>query len=283
MDLLRATDSYAELLNFPGIAPNTLISLFFLTLARLLPLVMLAPFLGAKNMPRTIKMMFAIALVAIFLPQNVMLAKGNIPLSAAFIGYMLKELLIGVVLGFLATVPFYIAQMAGSIIDHQRGASSLQVTDPTTQSQTGPIGILYNYVTIVLFFALSGPFFFFDAVASSYQIITADGFLNPLLLNINTPFIKLLITLLQKMMTLSIQLAGPGLVGVLLTDMFLGIANRMAPQVQIVFLGISLKSWVGLALMTAAWALIMKVLGEESISWVKNLQIILESLRGYKA
>jgi type III secretory pathway component EscT len=57
----------------------------------------------------------------------------------------------------------------------------------------------------------------------------------------------------------------------LLTDLFLGIANRMAPQVQVVFLGIPLKSWVGIALVAAAWTLIISVMGRESLLWVKSI------------
>ena len=53
--------------------------------------------------------------------------------------------------------------------------------------------------------------------------------------------------------------------------LFLGIANRLAPQVQIVFLGISLKSWVGIALLTAAWGLIIQVMGKETMNWFKNM------------
>ena len=73
------------------------------------------------------------------------------------------------------------------------------------------------------------------------------------------------------MYNMSVQFAAPALIGVLLTDLFLGIANRLAPQVQIVFLGIPLKSWVGLALLTVAWVLIIQVMGKESISWFKAM------------
>ena len=77
-------------------------------------------------------------------------------------------------------------------------------------------------------------------------------------------------------MTLCIQLSAPALIGILLTDMFLGIANRLAPQVQIVFLGISLKSWVGIALMTAAWALILQVMGRESINFIQSMNRLIQ-------
>jgi type III secretion protein T len=80
------------------------------------------------------------------------------------------------------------------------------------------------------------------------------------------------------MMNVCIQLSAPAIIGILLTDMFLGIANRLAPQVQIVFLGISLKSWVGIALMTAAWALIIKVMGQEAISWMKLLNSFIQQI-----
>ena len=239
----------------------------------ILPIMTLAPFLGAKNVPMTIRMMFSIALVAIFLPQNLLLAHQQIPYGMIFIGYLLKELLIGAVLGFFATVPFFIAQMAGSLIDHQRGSSALQVNDPTTQSQTGPIGILYNYVLIAIFFSLDGPFLFFNAVATSYKLIPVDSLINASFFSLAVPFWKKSLSLLQYVTNLAIQLSAPALIGILLTDLFLGIANRLAPQVQIVFLGMSLKSWVGIALLAASWGLVIQVMGKESITWVKSINL----------
>lgn len=282
MNSLSATDSYLSLLlALPKLDPTTVMSLFFLTLARILPIITLAPFLGSKNLPTPIRMMFGIALVAIFLPQNLLVAKGQLPFSTTFIFLLTKELLIGFLIGFFASIPFYIAQMAGGFIDHQRGSAALQVTDPTTQTQTGDIGLLYNYVLIALFFSLGGPFIFLDGVATSYQLIPVDGLISPTLFTMNTPFGKMMIHLFSKVMNLSIQLSAPALIGILLTDMFLGIANRLAPQVQIVFLGISLKSWVGIALLTAAWSLIIKVMGKEALAWMKSITQFIEQVGYY--
>ncbi|HSX11314.1 MAG TPA: flagellar biosynthetic protein FliR [Chlamydiales bacterium] len=272
MNTLSATDTYLSLLlSLPNLQPATVLSLFFLTLARILPIMLLAPFFGTRNVPMVVRMMFSVALVAIFLPQNLLNAHAELPFNLTYIGFLLKELLIGTVIGFLSSVPFLIAQMAGSLIDHQRGASALQITDPTTQTQTGSIGMLYNFTLIAIFFSLNGPFIFLDGVATSYQLIPADGLISPTLFSSHTTFWKQMLSLHQTMMNLCIQLSAPALIGILLTDMFLGIANRLAPQVQIVFLGISLKSWVGIALMTAAWTLTIRVMGQESISWIKTI------------
>jgi len=280
MDTLNATDSYLSLLlSLPHLHPMTVLAIFFLTLARLLPIIALAPFLGSQNVPVTIRIGFGIALTAIFLPQNLMLSHHEIPLSMSFTGLCLKELTIGAVLGFLASVPFFVASMSGSLINFQSGASSLQVTDPTTRSQTGPIGILYNYVLIALFFSLGGPIFFINGVATSYELIPVDGFIGAAFFHANNPFWKNVFQMLQQMFNLCVQLAAPSLIGILLMDMFLGIANRLAPQVQVVFLGIPLKAWVGLALMAAAWALIIQVMGKETMQWFKTINQLVYYLK----
>ncbi len=276
------TDTYVSLMNaLPQMEPITILSVFFLTLARLLPIIVLAPFLGANNLPKVVRMIFGVSLAAIFLPQNLILIKQQIPYGMPFIGLMCKELVIGAAMGILAAAPFYIAQMSGSLIDHSRGSSSLQVNDPTTQSTTGPIGILYNYVLIALFYTLGGPFFFFEAVADSYYLMPVDALVHRDFFNSSLPFWKQVYGYGSYTMRLSVQLAAPALIGILLTDLFLGIANRLAPQVQIVFLGVSLKSWVGIALLTAAWGLTLQVLGKEALAYFKHLGGLVQQVGYY--
>jgi type III secretion protein T len=279
MDPSRATDSYLSLaLALPHLEPYTLLSALFLTLARLLPLMVITPFFGGKNLPAPIRMMFSLSLVALFLPQNLLTLSGNIPFGVPWIGLMLKEFLMGFVLAFLSSVPFFLVQMSGTFIDHSRGSSALQVTDPTTQSQTGPIGILFNYVLLAIFYSLGGPFIFFEGIAQSYTLMPIDQFLNPAVLSASAPYWQRTSTLLGMIFDLSIRIAAPALIGILLTDLFLGIANRLAPQVQIVFLGISLKSWVGIALLTASWGLVIQVMGKESIAWFKAINQLIQKI-----
>ncbi len=269
---LSATDTFVSfLLSIQNVEPITVLSVLMLTWARLVPIVALAPFLGAKNISRTVRVMFGLSLAMLFLPYNLLVIHTNILFDDRFIGLMLKEVCIGAFLGFIAAAPFFIAQTTGSLIDHSRGSSALQVTDPTTQSQTGPVGLLYNFVLIALFYSLNGPFLFFNAIASSYQLLPIDGIISAAFFTARVSFWQEIMALGQKIMNLAIQIAAPALIGMLLTDLFLGIANRLAPQVQVVFLGIPLKSWVGIALMTAAWTLTLQVLGKESLTWIKAI------------
>jgi type III secretion protein T len=198
--------------------------------------------------------------------------------NTAYLGLVVKELMMGLILAMLAAIPFYFAQSAGVLIDFLRGSSSLGVTDPSTQTQATPIGLLYNYVLIVLFFEINGPFLFFDAVLLSYTVIPVDSFINPAFFNLEQPFWKMMLHLLTDFTAISIQLAAPALVAILMAEMFLGIANRLAPQVQIAFIGMALKSLLGIAMLWAGWFFILQQLGQQVLLWLKNLDRVLHTL-----
>lgn len=265
---------FSQLGNF---APMALLSLFFLGVSRMIPIVMFAPFFGAK-LPGGVKMALAISITIILLPHMAVKSRTMLDFNNLYIGYIIKELFVGYILAFLVSVPFYIALSAGSLIDFLRGSSALQVTDPSSQEQTSPIGILYNYMLIVIFYNINGPFLFFDSVLESYNIIPPDAFINPLFFSMNLPIWQLIMGILTKVIALSIQLSAPCLLAILMTEVFLGIANRLAPQVQIVFLGMSLKSLIGLAILCTAWIFILQQMSKETLLWLKDLNRVLYSI-----
>ena len=271
------SDYLSFFLNLPRVNPIGLLSIIFLGLFRVAPIVAIAPFFGAK-LPGAVKMGLALSLTVLFIPQIVFTSKATFGFDLAFVGYGLKELLMGATLAFLASIPFYIAEGAGSLIDFMRGSSSLQVTNPAMQTQTSSIGLLFNYVLIVIFFSIGGPLIFLDAVNESFRILPVDQMIPTSFFNLNLPFWKTIMGLLTRIFAISIQLASPSMVAILMAEMFLGIANRLAPQVQIVFLGMSLKSLLGLGLLWAGWFFIVQQMSKQSLSWVKHVDDILRSM-----
>ena len=253
----------------PHISWLSLLSLFFLTLMRLAPIVALAPFLGAKIAPAMARVAIAICLAVIFLPSIMVNTTHNMELSVAFAGYAVKELFIGFVLGFLVSFPFHIISSAGLLIDFLRGASVMQQQDPMLQQQASPIGILFNYILIVLFFQIGGYQHFFSGVLDSYRLIPVDAYINPDFFAKGAPFWQMATDLLNQLVTIAIQLAAPALVAILMAEMFLGIANRLAPQVQIAFLGMSLKSLLALFVLWAGWFFLLKQFVKQSNNWLQ--------------
>ncbi len=273
-------ESYADLFMksvFAEANPMAFLSLCFLFFARILPIIAQAPFFGAKVLPHTTKMALAIALFAIFMPKLLVTVKVAPQFDSSLIFLVMKELAIGFILGFLITIPFNIVQAAGIIIDHQRGGASLMINDPAVQNQSSPLGTFYNLVFIFLFFMIDGPFLFIDAIITSYEIIPADQYFNPILTEKSTMYWKVTMGLLNKVMLMATQLASPALIAILMTDLFLGIANRLAPQVQVTFLGMPLKSLLGLFAVTLGWSLFTDQIAREAIAWLQNMTELIYS------
>ncbi|MDR2539641.1 MAG: flagellar biosynthetic protein FliR [Chlamydiales bacterium] len=258
--------------------PFVLLSLFFLGLMRFAPIVSLAPFLGNKA-PSTVKMGLLICLTLVFLPQMIMTSQTMVGFNFQYIVLCFKELFLGFVLAFFITIPFYIAETAGVNIDFLRGSSALQVTDPFMQTPSSSIGIFYNYIMIVVFYQINGIFYFFNALFDFYAIIPIDKMLPSHFFTFQAAFWQSVWVLVGKIVSIGIQLSAPSIIAILMTEMFLGIANRLAPQVQIAFLGMSLKSLLGLAVLCAAWFFILQQMGIQSLGYLKDLEVILKSFQ----
>ncbi len=274
---MSSTADYVSLFKaLPSLPPLTLLASFLLGLMRIAPIVAQAPFLGAK-LPGGAKIGFALVLVLVMFPHILISNTHPLTFDMQFIGYALKEFLLGFIISFLVAIPFYIATSAGVLIDFLRGSSALQVGDPTMQTQSSPIGILYNQVLIVLFFQVDGPFIFLDALMQSYSFIPIDHYLPAHFFIKSHPFWQMIIHLLTKFTALSIQFAAPSLVAILMAEMFLGIANRLAPQVQIAFLGMAIKSILGIALLWAGWTFILQQMVKQALIWLSDLTKTLSS------
>lgn len=258
-----------------------LLTLFLLFAARILPIIAQSPFFGARVLPHPVKLCFAICLFAIFLPHLAKVTAAVPGFNSYAIVLFAKEMFIGYILGLFVSVPFVIVQSSGMLIDHQRGGASLMVNDPTIQNQSSPIGTLFNMVLICIFFMIDGPFIFIEAIMRSYEIIPPDQLINPLFFQKTSAFREISMTILNKIMVLSIQLAAPALIAILMTDVFLGIANRLAPQVQITFLGLPLKSLLGLLVLTVGWNVLAGQMVRESYSWLRFIDDILNTFNPF--
>lgn len=252
------------------------LSLMFLFMGRILPIIMLVPFFGGKVLPRPVKVTFAISLFAIFLPQLIAETKTPLDFNLVLLTYLAKEVFVGVLIGFFLSIPFIIVQSSGILIDHQRGGASLMVNDPTIQNQSSPLGTMFNFVLIYLFFMIDGPFTVLEIVSQSYTILPPDKMFPASLFNTDSLIMGKLVGILGNLMILATQLAAPALIMILMTDFFLGIANRLAPQVQITFLGMPLKSLLGLTIVFFGWTLFNEEIVRQGYKSLQSIFILIK-------
>ena len=154
----------------------------------------------------------------------------------------LKEVLIGAMLGLFDNFPFYLAECIGNILDNQRGSTMSEVYSPLSGAQVSTTGILFTQTVTVLFFA-SGVFLIaLGALYKSFSIWPL--FVNSLMPNSNAPAV--ILGMGDSLMKQTLVLSSPILIVMFLATVGLGLVNRTAPQLNVFFLSMPIKSALGI-------------------------------------
>jgi type III secretory pathway component EscT len=153
----------------------------------------------------------------------------------------LHEVAMGLLLGFGASLVFFAAGMGGQFLDSARGTLTATVLVPQLQVQTSPLGDLYLQLFVVLYLLAGGHLFFLSAVMDSYRLFPPGGAM-PAAALLHASFLKLAVA----MFVLMVKVVAPAVVVVLLADVVLGVANRVASQMDVFFLGLAVKPALGL-------------------------------------
>ena len=100
-------NDYVDILKlFDKVTLGGLFVTFLLLFLRLVPLVAITPFLGGKFLTREIKMLFAFVLTLFFLPNVIHVASESTISGINIAIYAIKEVAVGIILAFLASIPF---------------------------------------------------------------------------------------------------------------------------------------------------------------------------------
>lgn len=226
-----------------------------LLLCRIMPVLVLSPFLGGEVVPTEIKMGVGVTLSIVLFPA-VSARMGAIPTSALpYIALLLKEIFIGVTLSTIVNMVFEAARVAGTIADTMSGSNNAQLFVPQIGQQVTLFTNVKIQLAVVLFLSLNGHHLVIEALADSLTTIPLDRF--PRFSSGTWPFYELLIRSFADLLKIALALSAPTLLASFLTDMALGAINRVAPQVQVFFISMSIKPLVTVIVVTLSLGLIM--------------------------
>lgn len=234
-------------------SPQTFLVLVGLCFARLVSFFSIVPFFGGGAVPARVKVATAMAMVVILYPSVAATVPENQPLgfgALGFIALLTKEVFIGFTLGFIASLVFEAVQVAGRIVDSQRGSTMAELYAPQLQTRVSELGQFKLQLAIVIFIAVGAHRLFIRSLLQSYEFIPALAF--PKFAPGWSPGAEMIVKLTASVLSIGLQLAAPALIALLLTDLFFGIINRVAPQVNVFFLSMPVKMLVGIVVVLIA-------------------------------
>lgn len=177
--------------------------------------------------------------------------------NAFMFGFVaLKEALIGFLLGFFAAIPFWIAENVGNFIDNQRGATMGEVYSPLSGAQVSTTGIFFTQIVSTLFFIGGAIFLLLGALYTSYSVWPV--FTNGLSFLPGSPVHML--GSLDNMLRTTVVISAPVIIIMFLATLGLGLVNRTAPQLNVFFLSMPVKSALGVAMLIVYLPFIMDML-----------------------
>jgi flagellar biosynthesis protein FliR len=213
---------------------------FFLALTRILAALVTIPVLGGNGIPAQVRIGFGIVLTLVIVPWQPLPASTE---AMGFIGFavsILKELIIGTLISFAATLTFGAVQIVGSVMGIGSGFESGRIFNPAFQDPGSAFDQLFTIIAMVLFLVIDGHHLVIIALAKTFEVIPVNG---PLPIFATWTVIA---RMTSQLILAGIQIALPIMAALTIADIALGLVARVAPQLQIYFLGLPLK--VGISL-----------------------------------
>ena len=220
------------------------VAAFVLVLARVGPLFVLAPLFSSKLVPARVRGIVAVALaigIAPVVSQGVALPLGVYDLF----WLVLKEMLVGATFAFAIGALFAALSTAGSFLDTSIGFSYGSLVDPLTGSQSSVLAQAYALVGTLVFIAIGGDGWVVQGLARTYDLVGLEQApdLGRLISSVDSVF--------GAIFTSALEVAGPVMLALILTDAAFGVVSRVVPQLNVFAVGFPAKVVVGLLLVAA--------------------------------
>lgn len=189
-----------------------------------------------------------------------------------YIAVVVKEVLVGLVIGFIISLITQVFEGAGQLIDLQMGFTMGASIDPVYGVQSPMMGNFQTLLATMLLLATNAHYYLLAAMIKSYAYIP----LNPAKIPASYLFYAQLI---GNVFSLSLQIAIPVFGALLVSDIGVGLLSRVVPQLNIFSVVFPVKIIFGLILIFIA----LPFFGE-SVTHLFNLDLswILQLYQGWK-
>ncbi|MCL5677315.1 MAG: flagellar biosynthetic protein FliR, partial [Firmicutes bacterium] len=166
----------------------------------------------------------------------------------------LKEVAVGLVMGYVANLVFVAAQVAGGFLDIEVGFGITNIIDPHTGQSLPLVGNFLQLLAFLLFLLTNGHHLLIAALVKSFHVIpVGEAVAGP---NARDA----LVAMFGAMFATGVKLAAPVIGALFLANLALGIISRTVPQLNLFVVGLPVKLGAGLLLMAVVMPMYLGIL-----------------------
>jgi len=212
-----------------------------LGIARIFPCLLITPIFSFSTLRGMIRNAIVVSLSLFISPVIAHQISGQMLSSWAIVAIAMKETILGLLLGYLLALPFWLFESVGALFDSQRGALNAGQLNPALGPDATPLGdilLRWSMVFLVMSFGLS---LVTQVIWDSYGLWPV----NQLLPDITEAGFKQFLIQVHALFVDMVRYAGPLVLLLLFIDFGVGIISIYSPQLQANVLAIPLKCLVG--------------------------------------
>ncbi len=215
---------------------------FLLILTRVASFVFVAPFFSMRNTPARVRVGLSV-FTALLLYQS--LTPSDAVVYNTLMEYtivVIKEAVVGLLIGFGTTICTSIVNFAGSIADMETGLSMATLMDPTTRETTSITGVLYQYIFMFMLICTGMYRYLFGALVDTFVLIPINGAIFH-----GDALVQTAVMFLNDYIMIGFRIVLPVFCTILLLNAILGVLAKVSPQMNMFAIGLQLKILVGIS------------------------------------
>jgi flagellar biosynthetic protein FliR len=204
------------------------------------------PFIGDQPTPVRVRILLGVALTFTMqgiVPTDWLVDFPQDPLL--YIVLVIKELCIGLFIGFVARIAFDAIIMAASLVGFQMGFGVADLMMPDADVQMNAFTAFHRVIMLMIFLGLNLHHIYLDAMVRTFSLIPAGGIAPQMDMG------RFLIEVTSGMFRVAMQLSAPVLVALMFTNTAMGLIARTVPQMNVFTMSFPVGFFVGLAVYMA--------------------------------
>ena len=229
---------------------------FLLIFVRMEAMIVIAPFFSSGVIPFRMKAAIGFIVALVIFPVVAGLGYKVPGGMGEYFLLILREITIGLFIGFLVSVIFSAFQLAGQYFAVQIGFGINEVMDPLAQVSIPLVGQLTTLIGLLVFLAIGGHHFLLKAIYSSYELVP----LFSLQASAARGLTKFMVHTMSGMFIVALKIALPVVATIFLISVSMGILAKAAPQMNILMLGFPFKIVVAFAVLVLISPLVVRVM-----------------------
>jgi flagellar biosynthetic protein FliR len=215
-------------------------TIFLLVFVRITGMFFLSPIFGRSNIPNYYKAGFSLVFSIIMANSVPALDLSLYTSLSSYVVLIAKELLIGLMLGFISYLIFSSIYIAGQMIDVRIGFGMVNVFDPLSNVQIPITADYYAIIATVMMLITDAHHLLIHAISESYTILPIGEVI------FSDDLVMQIVKLFTNVFIIGFKIAAPITVTILVTDVSLGIISKSMPQMNVFMLGMPVKIIMGL-------------------------------------